>query len=122
MNLKALDLEKKWPKLARLQDEVRDLERHRLEAESKVAQIRAGIPGAREQDLNAAAKAIRSGAKSPTTSNEEEAKGRLAVAERNRDVMARAVEAAQSDVSQLPPKAPSRTLPGRRRTASGDSR
>ena len=101
INLEALDLESKWPKLARLQDEIRDLEKHARSAEVEVSTRRAAIQPAREQDLDAAAKAVRSGGKSPKTSNEDEAKGRLHVAERNHAVMSRALEAARTDMGVL---------------------
>ena len=97
LNLKALNLQSKWPHLARLQDEIRDLEKHARAAEVEVSTRRAVIAPAREQDLDSAAKAVRSGAKSPKTSNEDEAKGRLQVAERNHAVMTRALEAARTD-------------------------
>jgi hypothetical protein len=97
INLKALGLEKKWPRLATLQAEIADLEKHTRQAEMEVDARRAAIQPAREQDLDAAAKAVRSGAKSPKTSNEDEARGRLQVAERNHAVMTRALENARTD-------------------------
>ena len=97
INLKALNLEARWPKLARLQDEIKHLEKHTRAAEVEVSTRRAAISPSRERDLDAAASAIRSGAKSPKTSNEDEAKGRPQVAERNHAVMTRALEAARTD-------------------------
>jgi hypothetical protein len=98
MDLRKYGLEDKFPKLAKLQEEVQDLERCRGEAERDVMTARHAVEAAKEQDAEAAAKALRSGKAMPKASREEKAKAELEAAERTLSAYAKALEGAQSDL------------------------
>ena len=95
--LQALGLESKWPRLARLQGEIAGLEKRNREAEGQVQQLQAELVPARNRDLDAEARAVRSGRKSPEPTHEPDIQRKLERATRDRDVMQRALEAARTD-------------------------
>ncbi len=96
--LRALGLEKRWPRLARLQTEIAGLEKRNREAEVEVHRLRAELGPAREKDLNAEAKAIRAGKEPPDSKHEPDVQRKLERAERDSAVMGRALQAAQTDL------------------------
>lgn len=96
--LKLLGLEKRWPKLARLQGEIAGLEKRNREADTEVNRLRAELGPAREKDLDLEAKAVRSGGKVPELKNEREVQTKLERATRDAAVMGRALQAAQADL------------------------
>jgi hypothetical protein len=98
--LKQLGLQEKWPGLAALQDEIADLTRQLSKAEAQVNQHRAEVEAARASDLDAEAAAVRSGKAAPKPI-EPQAQKKLEAAERERDVLRRAVEGAQTDLGAL---------------------
>lgn len=99
--LRQLDLESKWPRLARLQTEIAGLEKRSREAEVEVMRLRAELGPAREKDLDAEAKAIRAGKDSPEAKHEAEVKAKLERAERDSAVMSRALQAAREDLGHF---------------------
>lgn len=99
--LKALGLEKRWPRLARLQTEIAGLEKRNREAEVEVMRLRAEQGPARERDLDAEAKAIRAGKDSPEAKHEPEVRAKLERAERDSAVMSRALQAAREDLGHF---------------------
>ena len=99
--LETLNLKTRWPKLARIQEEVADLEARHRKASAKAATLRAGLPGARERDLRLAAEAVRSGRKAPAASHEDAGRAKLEAAEREAAVLQRALQAAQADYGAL---------------------
>jgi hypothetical protein len=101
IDLKALGLEQRWPRLGQLQGEVHDLERQVQKANVEVQQLESELVGARNQDLADEARAIRSGKKPPTSTEEPKAQKRLDAAKCNRDVLSKALEDAQSDLAVL---------------------
>ena len=98
INLQSLNLQSKWPKLARIQDEVKSLEKRAREAETEVSRLRAELGPAREKDLDLEAKAVREGKDAPEAKHEPAVTKKLERAGRDRDVMARALEAARTDL------------------------
>ncbi len=99
--LRDLGLAARWPKLAKLQDELVGLEQHRQRAEEQASLLQNGLPSARERDLAAAAEAIRAGGDLPGSTHEESIVAELERARRDAVVYARAVSAAQSDIGAL---------------------
>jgi hypothetical protein len=102
--LELLGLAKKWRKLARLQNEVADLQARYQEAQQEAHVLAGGIQAAREQDLEAEVRATRAGKEAPTPHHEREAKAKLEGAERNRDVLERAVASATQDLAAFKAK------------------
>lgn len=96
--LTTLGLEKRWPRLARLQTEIAGLEKRNREAEVEVMRLRAELGPAREKDLDAEAKAIRAGKEPPKSKHEPDVQRKLERAERDSAVMGRALQAAQTDL------------------------
>src|SRR5215210_3612116 len=96
--LRALNLERQWPRLARLQNEIAGLEKSSREAEALVQQLQGQLAPAREKDLDAEAQAVRTGKDVPEAKHEPEVKKKLERATRDRDVMNRALQAAQTDL------------------------
>jgi hypothetical protein len=84
----------KWPKLAAAQDEVRTLIKKHAEASEAVFSLEAGRPAAREQDLDAAAAALRAGNAVPSPKEEPALEKKLVGAVRTRDAFSRAVSSA----------------------------
>ncbi len=82
MPLAPYGLADRYPKLARLQDEVFGLEKRRIAAESAVTTARNSIEQAKDRDAEAAAKALRSGKDMPKPRHAEEAQAAREGAER----------------------------------------
>jgi hypothetical protein len=80
-----------WPKLAGIQNEVRHLIGEHAEAARSVTELEATREGAREQDLDSAATAIRAGAGAPSPKAEPALEKKLVGAVRTRDAFSRAV-------------------------------
>ncbi len=99
--LRDLGLEKRWPKLTKLQDELIGLEQHRQRAEEQASLLQNGLPSARERDLAEAAAAIRGGSDLPGNAHEEAIIAELERARRDAVVYQRAVAAAQTDIGVL---------------------
>lgn len=95
--LKSLNLESRWPRLTRLQDEVAGLEKRARQTEVEASHLKAELGPARERDLDAEANAIRSGGKVPEPKHEREIQTKLEKATRDAAVMSRALQAAQTD-------------------------
>jgi hypothetical protein len=96
--LKALGLEKRWPRLAELLREVASFEEKSRKANVEVQQLQAELGSARERDLNLEAQAARAGEKVPEPEHEPEVQKKLERASRDAVVMQRALEAAQTDL------------------------
>lgn len=96
--LKALGLEKKWARLARLQEEVAGLQKQALQAGTEVESLQNQLAPAREKDLDAEARAMRSGKEAPEATHEPEIQRRLERARRDHAVLSRAAEAATADL------------------------
>jgi len=86
-----------WPKLQLLQAEVQHLISAHAEAAREVTALEASREGARSQDLDAAAAAIRAGSGAPAPKAVPKLERKLEGAIRTRDAMARAVSSAISD-------------------------
>ena len=99
--LRDLGLQKRWPRLAELQDELAGLQRHQQRAEGLASTLHNELPGARERDLVEAAEALRSGKDAPENVNEKAAEQRLERARRDAVVYRRAAEATMSDIGAL---------------------
>ena len=100
--LKSLGLEKRWPRLAELQNELAGLQRHQAQAEHLASTLHNQIPVAREQDLNESAAALRAGKEPGTERTHERAiEQRLENARRDSIIYKRAVEGVQADIGQL---------------------
>ncbi len=77
INLQSLNLQSRWPKLARLQDEAKSLEKRHQEAEMLVQQLQGQIGPARDRDLDAEARAVGAGRNSPEPTHEPEVKKKI---------------------------------------------
>jgi chromosome segregation ATPase len=97
LDLNTLGLAKKWPKLDLLQSEVADLQKRLSSDENQVRQLEGALAGARAKELDAAA--VRKGKEVPHGTHEDSAKRSLEAAQRDRDVLAKAVESAQADLA-----------------------
>lgn len=97
--LERFGLEKKWKRLATLQNEAQDLIGRYQEAAQKVAELEQGRQGARDRDLDAHAGALRTGGEVPEPEHEAALDKELDGAVRTRDALQRAVEGAIADVS-----------------------
>jgi hypothetical protein len=98
LDLRKYGIRDEWPELVKRQQEVANLERRRSEAEGNVAVARNAIERAKEQDAEAAAKALRAGKAMPSAKAQAKAQDDLAEAERMHVASSRAVEAAQTDL------------------------
>ena len=99
IDLRKYGLEGKWPRLAKLQREVSDLERRRGEAEGAVAAAQNAIPAAQERDAAEGAKAIRAGkTEGAGSEHEDRARAAFSNAERNRIAYAKAAEEARAEL------------------------
>jgi hypothetical protein len=99
--LESLDLKSKWPRLAELQSEVVSLERQLQKASAELQTLERGVAEAKNKDIAHEAHAVRSGKKPPTSTEEPQAQKRLDAAKRNRDVLSKALEDAQTDLALL---------------------
>ncbi len=97
--LERFGLEKKWKRLATLQNEAQDLIGRYQEAAQKVAELEQGRQAARDRDLDAHAAALRTGGEIPEPEHEAALDKELAGAVRTRDALQRAVEGAIADVT-----------------------
>jgi hypothetical protein len=86
-----------WPRLAAIQAEVSHLIAEHAQAAREVTALEASREGAREQDLDAAAAAIRAGSGAPAPKAEPKLERKLEGAIRTRDAFARAVSSAIGD-------------------------
>ena len=99
--LQDLGLEKRWPRLDKLQDELVGLEQHRQRAEEQASLLQNGLASARERDLSAAAEAVRGGGDLPGNTHEEAIVAELERSRRDAVIYQRAVSAVMSDIGQL---------------------
>jgi hypothetical protein len=99
VSLERFGLERKWRKLATLQNEVAGLIQRYQEAAQKVAELEQGRQSARDRDLDAHAQAIRAGEEAPEPAHEAALDDELVVAVRTRDALQRATEGAVADVT-----------------------
>jgi hypothetical protein len=99
LDRKRYGLEDKWPKLAKLQQEVSDLEQRRLNAERAVMAARQAVEEGREEDDQYSAKVLRSGKDMPEPKHEMKAKARLQASERTLRAYGKALEGAQADLA-----------------------
>ena len=90
----------KWPRLAKLQEEVANLEERRADVERGVMAARNAIPEARDKDAEDASQAIRAGKAIPQPKHEADAVAALEGAERTLTALARAVQGAQADLNE----------------------
>jgi hypothetical protein len=87
-----------WPKLAGIQAEVKHLISEHARASQEVTSLEASREGAREQDLNAAAAALRAGNAVPQPKAEPALQRKVEGAVRTRDAFSRAVSSAIEDL------------------------
>jgi hypothetical protein len=87
-----------WPKLAAAQDEVRSLIAQHAEASQAVTSLEAGRGAAREEDLDAAATALRGGSAVPEPKAEPALEKKLSGAIRTRDAFQRAASSAIAEI------------------------
>ncbi len=97
LRLTELGLDKKWPKLARLQQEVEGLARQLERARAEAQQHRAQLGPARERDLRAEAEALRAGKKMPDPVHEPKVQAELEEAERRAARLERALQSAREE-------------------------
>ncbi len=95
--LKSLGLEKRWPQLRKLQDEIADLEKRLHRARGAAHQAQGQLGPARERDLTDAGRAIRSGKAVPEPEHEPKVQAELEAADRMAEQVARALQAARED-------------------------
>jgi len=91
----------KWPKLQERQAEVRSLINQHAEAAREVTALEAGRVGAKEQDLDAAATAIRAGKEAPSPKSEPALSRKIESAARTRDAFERAASNAIEDLESF---------------------
>jgi hypothetical protein len=96
--LKSLGLERRWPKLDRIQNEIASLERNLSRAEGEAQQARAQLGAAHERDIAAEAKAYRAGKAAPEPVHEPQVRAELEAAERRVAVTQHALQAAREDL------------------------
>ncbi len=99
--LETLNLKSKWPRLAELQQEVVSLERQVERSTAEVQRLEGELVGARNKDLADGARAIRASRTAPSSTAEPKVQKKLDAAKRNRDVLAKALEDARSDLGAL---------------------
>ncbi len=97
INLHALNLQSKWPRLAKLLQDRAGFQRRYQKASAQVQTLTAHVPRARAADLDAEAAAVRLGRKPPESTHEADAKRDLERAIRERDVLARTVQAVEEE-------------------------
>ncbi len=91
----------KWPKLQAMQAEVRSLINQHAEAARAVNELEAGRGGAREQDLDAGARALRAGSEVPPPKAEPALEKKVSGAVRTRDAFERAAASAIEDLQSF---------------------
>ena len=96
--LRALGLEKRWPRLTELLREVASFEQKLRKANAEVQQLQAALAPARERDLNAQAQAVRAGKEPPKVSEEQRAEKKLDAVRRDAVILSRALQAVQTDL------------------------
>lgn len=89
-----------YPKLAKLQLEVAELDARRLEAERGLQALRQAVAAAREKDSEAAGSALRAGRDMPRPRHEAEAKKEVEGAERTCAALEKATSAAAQDLAR----------------------
>ncbi len=100
--LKSLGLERKWARLAELQDELAGLQLVQQQAEAQASVLHNEFPGASERDLIEAAQALRAGGEPPSEGTHEKAvQERLERARKDAIVYRRAAEQVMSDIGAL---------------------
>ncbi len=87
INLHALGLAARWPKLTRLQADRHDFRRRLEKSAQQVNTARAHVPRARSADVDEAAAAVRAGRRPPEPKREADAKLALDRAERDREIL-----------------------------------
>ncbi len=97
--LKALGLEKRWPRLAALQAEISDLEGRLHKARGAVHQAQGQLGPARERDLQSAGKAIR--ARKAVPEPEPAVQAELEAADRMAEQVSRALQSAREDLGNF---------------------
>jgi hypothetical protein len=102
--LVAYGLAAKYPKLAKLQDEVFGLEKRRIAGEVAMTMARNSIGQAKERDAEAAARALRNGKEMPPPKHEEEAKAALEGAERTLAALTKATADAAQELEAFKAK------------------
>ncbi len=90
--LRALNLDARWPKLAKLQADLAEFQQRQQKAAAKVATLTAQLPQARGMDIAAEAKAARETKEPPEPIHEPKAQRELDRAVRDRDVSAQVVQ------------------------------
>lgn len=98
--LEQLGLQKKWPRLAKLQEEVADLAHQAESAHAEVQRLEAALSVARNEDVAAQAQALRGGKAAPKSSREDKANRELEAARRDAAVFQRAAEDAQTELAE----------------------
>lgn len=96
--LRDLGLSEKWPKLDSIQADLADFQRREQKASAEVSTLRAQLPQARARDLDAEAAAVRRGRKPPTPTHEPGVQRDLDRATRERDVLARTIQAVHEEI------------------------
>jgi hypothetical protein len=98
LDLRKYGIADEFPRLAKLQAEIRDLELAREKAQSAVMAATNAIPVAQQRDAEAAAKAIRAGRNVPDAKHERRAASALEDTQRNLAAYTRAAGDAQADM------------------------
>src|SRR5215210_6982118 len=101
INLHALGLAAKWPKLAKLQQDRAQFQQRHQKAAAQVGVLTAHISRARNADIDASSKAVRQGRKPPEPTHEPAAKRDLESAVRERAVLARTVQAVEEEYGEF---------------------
>jgi chromosome segregation ATPase len=99
LDLKRYGIADKWPKLAKLQQEVASLERERDKAQGEVMATSNAIAAAKAKDTEAASIAVRAGKAIPSPKHEAQARAALEDAQRTWDAYAKAAEGARVDLA-----------------------
>ena len=88
IDLHALNLQSKWPKLLKLEQDRHNFKRRLEKASAQVSTARGHVPRARAADIEEASAAVRQGRRPPEPTREPAAKRDLEHAERERDILA----------------------------------
>ncbi len=97
--LERFGLAEDYPKLAKLQREVRDLDARRLEAEHNLVALRQGVGVAQRKDAEAGAHAIRAGKDTPPPKHEAAARAQVEEGERRLAALSGAVSSAAEELT-----------------------
>jgi flagellar hook-length control protein FliK len=98
LDLRKYGIADEWPRLAKLQAEIRDLELARAKAQSEVVAATNAIPVAQQRDAEADAKAIRAAKSGPRAQHAAKARATLEDAERTLSAYEKAAQDAQADL------------------------